>query len=421
MIQITRKEDCVGCNGCRQICPKQCILMNEDEQGFLYPEVNQSECINCGLCEKVCPVINKKNTRFPDATYAAKNNDEEIQKMSSSGGIFFALAKRIIDDGGVVFGACFDRNWEVVHSYTETIEGLKKFQRSKYVQSRIGNSYRDVLKFLQQGRKVLFSGTPCQIAGLNLFLRKDYGELLLKVDFACHGVPSPGVWRIYLDYIRTKVQNIELKTDSIINNESSVITDINFRDKRLGWEKYGFSVHVMASNNRDGISRYKDKSVQGKELLFEPYKDNLYMQGFLKDLYIRPSCYSCPVKCGKSYSDITMGDFWGIGRMYPKYYQAKLYSLLLLYAPYQNKFISDIKDVTIREVSYSAAVKYNRAIKHSAVKPKQYDDFWTEYYSNGISAIRKFVLLMEPSFTIKFYRRFKKAIRMICYRFKNQR
>ena len=203
MIDIKEKNNCCGCSACVQICPKQCISMAADNEGFLYPQVNSAICIDCGLCEKVCPVINQSAPREPLVVYAAKNNNEDIRLKSSSGGIFTLLAEKVIEEGGVVFGAKFDADWNVVHDYTETIEGLAAFRGSKYVQSIIGDNFKTAKQFLNNGRKVLFSGTPCQIAGLKKYLRKEYDNLL-TVDVVCHGVPSPMVWRDYLDYKRAK-------------------------------------------------------------------------------------------------------------------------------------------------------------------------------------------------------------------------
>ena len=203
MIHITDREKCCGCEACIQRCPQQCITLHEDGEGFLYPETDEGRCIDCGLCEKVCPVIFQGTGRRPLNVYAAKNPDEEIRWESSSGGVFTLLAEKILSEGGVVFGARFDARWEVVHDYTENVEGLSAFRGSKYVQSRIGDSFRQTECFLKTGRKVLFSGTPCQIAGLKLFLKKEYDNLL-TVDFICQGVPSPGVWRKYLKEIAAR-------------------------------------------------------------------------------------------------------------------------------------------------------------------------------------------------------------------------
>lgn len=198
MIDIIQKQDCCGCEACVQICPKGCMCMVEDTEGFLYPQVDKSVCVNCGLCEKVCPVIHQNKSRTPLKVYAAKNMDEEVRLKSSSGGIFTLLAESVIKRGGVVFGAKFDDEWMVVHDYTDNIEGVAAFRGSKYVQSIIGNAYRKVEQFLKSGRMVLFTGTPCQIAGLKKYLRKEYKKLL-AVDLVCHGVPSPKVWQMYLE------------------------------------------------------------------------------------------------------------------------------------------------------------------------------------------------------------------------------
>lgn len=197
MIYIKDKKDCCGCSACVQRCPKQCISLHEDAEGFLYPNVDENICIGCGLCEKVCPVVNQSDEHEPLAVYAAMNPDESIRMQSSSGGVFTLLAEKVLAEGGVLFGACFNERWEVVHDFVETKEELARFRGSKYVQSKVGDTFRLAEDFLKQGRTVLYSGTPCQIAGLKLFLRKSYDNLL-AVDFICHGVPSPGVFRTYL-------------------------------------------------------------------------------------------------------------------------------------------------------------------------------------------------------------------------------
>ena len=233
---MENKKDCCGCTACVQVCPKQCILFKEDEEGFLYPEIDQTICIDCGRCDLVCPVINPYENRKPIKTYAAKNKDECIRKKSSSGGIFTLLAEQTVKEGRCVFGARFDDNWDVVHDYEETINGLAKFRGSKYTQSNIGNTYRQCKEQLKQSRKVLYSGTPCQIAGLNHFLNKDYHNLI-TVDFVCHGVPSPKVWRLYKQELLNKDQDIHTQN-------ASEFTCISFREKIVGWKKYSFVANI---------------------------------------------------------------------------------------------------------------------------------------------------------------------------------
>lgn len=314
MINIKSKEDCCGCSACAQRCPKQCISMKEDDEGFLYPQVDSSKCIDCHLCEKVCPVVHQAEPRMPMESYAAYNMDNIVRKDSSSGGVFTLLSEKIIDDGGVVFGATWNEKWQVVHTYTETKEGIVQFRGSKYVQSIIGETYKQAEAFLKSGRKVLFSGTPCQIAGLRLFLRKEY-ENLLTVDFICHGVPSSGVFRWYLqeeinNYAARKGRKNSVSflpihsipKGDVLMPEGLSINGIRFRDKCSGWKKFSF-VLLLAEASADG----KQNSVS----LSYTLEQNSFLKGFLNDLYLRPSCHKCPAKSLKSGSDITIADYWG--------------------------------------------------------------------------------------------------------------
>lgn len=400
MIKITQKSDCCGCGACAQRCPKGCIKMNEDVQGFRYPTVNIEQCVDCHLCERVCPVINQSESRKPVTVYAAKNNNEVERAHSSSGGIFIAVAKKIIDDGGVVFGARFDERWEVCHSYAETLDGVRAFQGSKYVQSRIGDTYIQAETFLKAGRRVMFTGTPCQLAGLRLYLRKDYGEQLLKVDVVCHGTPSPLVWRDYLSSItRPKGASAGKNTDSqskLKSDKMPVLTGISFRDKRLSWEKFGFTVQAVAHQgdlNSDSQSTKKEE----QELLFEPLTDNLFMNGFLKDLYLRPSCYSCPAKSNKSESDLTLADFWGIGYTYPALHDSRGVSLVLANTLLGRNTIISLKGIEYHEVDYAAALSGNPSIERSVKAPKQRVTFWHCYPTDGISCIEPIIRQMRPT------------------------
>lgn len=237
MINILNKQDCCGCSACVQRCPKQCISLHEDEEGFLYPKVNLDTCIDCGLCEKVCPVLHQAEERVPLEVFAAKNPNEQIRMESSSGGVFTQLAEQTIEAGGVVFGVKWNEHFEAVHAYTETKEGLSAFRGSKYVQSRVGATFKQAEQFLKQGRQVLFSGTPCQIAALKLFLRKDY-ENLLAVDFICHGTPSPGVFRWYLSEEFAK----EVARQSGKKIQFRSLLKITLQGDNRRREKYSFSL-----------------------------------------------------------------------------------------------------------------------------------------------------------------------------------
>ena len=357
MILITQKQDCCGCNACVQVCPKQCISMKEDREGFLYPEVNKDICVDCHLCEKICPILNQGMKREPLKVYAAINKDEKVRMQSSSGGIFTALAEHVIKLGGVVFGARFDEQWQVKHDYTETMEGLATFRGSKYVQSQIGNTFQEAEQFLKAGRKVLFSGTPCQIAGLLNFLRKEYDNLL-TVDFICHGVPSPMVWRRYL---KEEIAR-QCEKNSVLNypiSETDVrVEDISFRNKRLGWKKFSFALTLSTTNG------------SGKKIQFcsyAPITKNEYLRGFLSNVFLRPSCYSCPVKSLKSGSDITLADFWGI-QSDSKFADDKGTSALIVNTALVQDIIHGL-NIDVYETSIESVASNNRCYFKSTHKP----------------------------------------------------
>lgn len=288
MINIQDKKNCCGCSACASVCPKHCIIMSEDSEGFLYPRVDKELCVNCRICENVCNELHPFDKREPQKVLAAINRNEEVRLKSSSGGIFYMLAEKTICEGGVVFGARFDKDWQVVIDYAEDMNGVKSFMGAKYVQARVENAFMDVKRFLEEERKVLFSGTPCQVAGLHKFLRKQYDNLL-TVDFICHGTPSPKVWRMYLNEVIKEGQRI---------------SSIEFRNKRNGWKNFSFSI----------LYNEKDNTVTVQS----PFQNNHYMKAFLHNLTLRPSCYDCKAKGCSSQSDITIADFWGISSVFPK-------------------------------------------------------------------------------------------------------
>lgn len=410
MIDIKEKHNCCGCSACVLVCPKQCISMSADKEGFLYPQVDGAICIDCGLCDKVCPVINQEEPREPLAVYAAKNNNEEIRLKSSSGGIFTLLAEQIIAEGGVVFGARFNESWEVVHDYTETIEGLEPFRGSKYVQSVIGDNFIKAKQFLKDGRKVLFSGTPCQIAGLKKFLRKEY-ENLLTVEVVCHGVPSPMVWRDYLDYKRAK-RAVGKNTVSSSLNELPVIAGISFRDKTNGWKKFAFKISYAASKAAENSL---SKSAENTNYEITPFSEDLFMKGFLKNLYLRPSCYHCAARQGKSGADISIADYWGIQSIHPEIDDDKGTGLILINTKQgANYFNSTANQIDSLISSYNKAIMQNPCIVKSVKEPNRRQQFWQNYPISKIDCIEVVCDLMTPSpivvFAKKVIGKFKRII-----------
>lgn len=368
MINIRHKHDCCGCSACSQRCPKHCILMQMDGEGFLYPQVDSSKCVDCHLCEKVCPVINQYEARTPLNVYAAKNSDDEVRCQSSSGGIFTLLAEQTIKDGGVVFGACWDKDWNVKHDYAECLEDLAKFRSSKYLQSVIGDTYIKAEQFLKASRKVMFTGTPCQIAGLKHFLRKEYDNLL-AVEVICHSSPSPGVWQ---QYLTTRLNTLKW--------EKSDIRNISFRDKKTGWKTYSFVIE-----NENG------------NILTELSSKNAFMRGFLADLYTRPSCYACPAKQLKSGSDITLGDFWGIESLMPEIDDDKGVSAIIVNSDKGKQVLHNI-NVELHEVSYNELTTRNPAlVKSFPITPKR-----TEFFKDdGFTFEEKVKRLAKKPFSMK--------------------
>lgn len=335
MITISDKKSCCGCGACMQKCPKQCITLQEDNEGFLYPHVEATTCIDCGLCEKVCPMLNPGEARKPLQVLAAINKDENIRMESSSGGIFTLLAEKVINEGGVVFGARFDEEWQVTLDYTETIEGLTAFRGSKYVQARTGETYKQCELFLKDGRKVLYTGTPCQIAGLHHYLRKEYDNLT-TCDFVCHGVPSPKVWRMYLN--------------EVIEGANRAITDIKFRNKDNGWKAFNFKMTYDEGSKTTTLSSC--------------HRDNLFMRAFLCDMILRPSCHDCKAKQGRSKSDITIADYWGIQNSHPEMDDDKGTGLVLIHTQ-KGKESLDWARLDFISTNIDDATPYNNGLKPS--------------------------------------------------------
>lgn len=373
MIEITDKRDCCGCGACVQVCPKQCIAMVEDGEGFAYPQIEATLCVDCVLCERVCPVINKGDAVAPKVVYAAKNKSEEIRLKSSSGGLFTLLAERVVSEGGVVFGAKFDENWRVVHAHADTVEGLAPFRGSKYVQSLIGNNYKSAEQFLKEGREVLFSGTPCQIAGLKRFLRREYDNLL-TVEVVCHGVPSPKVWR---DYLTDRIASVAEGGHNENSASQATITDISFRDKTNGWVDYGVRIdYSLRTSAEDDVAQSAGTSFSELTL----HREDIFMKGFLKNLNLRPSCYRCAAREGRSGADIAIADYWGVQSVHDGFDDNKGVGLVVVNtakgAACYNAVCGDVDHIVS---DYNKALAFNPCITASVAEPKQRKDFWGLY------------------------------------------
>lgn len=411
MIEITNKSYCCGCSACASCCSQNSISMEEDAEGFLYPKVDASSCIDCGLCERVCHELHPYDEHLPIEVLAGQSYDDEIRRNSSSGGLFSLLASECIKNGGVVFGVRFDENWQCKLDYTETIDGLEAFKGSKYVQARADTAYKDALRFLKDGRRVLFSGTPCQIAGLKHFLRKDYDNLY-TIDVICHGVPSPKVWRMYLeDEIRNARKggnsvslhpNTHFSERDTLSNADYKIESISFRDKRLGWKKYSFAL-TLAEASADG----KKNTVSLSSIHYK----NPYMRAFLSNLDLRPSCSACQAKSGRSNSDITLADCWGADLEHKNLYDDLGTSSILINTEKGKALLSQIRYKS-EQSDYSLLMEHNAALVKS-YKPHPKREEFFRLVNNGKSDIIHIVKkLLNPPMCKQFV---KFPVKVISY------
>lgn len=381
MIKIQKTTDCCGCSACAEICPKQCISLDVDYEGFWYPQINSSICIDCHLCESVCPVLNPGVEHKPLHVYAAINKNDEIRARSASGGVFTIIAEKVIDEGGVVFGVKFDRDWNVIFGYTETKEGLEEFRRSKYVQAWVGESYREVKRFLKEGKKVLFTGLPCQIAGLNLFLKKEYTNLI-TVDLICEGVPSPKLWRKYLDeefVVYKKKYRTRTHITSSSSRQNIFIKDISFRNKSLGWSNFSFSLTIAGNSSENS-----------QNIVFPSYinRNSAYMQLMFRYGNLRPICYVCPFKCCKSGSDLTIADYWGISQLHPEMDDDKGTSMVFVNTMRGKKYF-DLSKTHYLETSYEESWPFNNVVTSSKKHPKR------DYFYSQIDKRQSVIKLMN--------------------------
>ncbi|NLC19623.1 MAG: (4Fe-4S)-binding protein [Clostridiales bacterium] len=376
MIELVEKEFCTGCHACFSACLKNCISMTEDADGFCYPEVNKSACAGCGRCLQACPLLKANRTLDGQKAYAAANKDDAARLSGSSGGIFAILAENILDKGGVVFGAAFDEDLSVKHVFISDKKDIFRLNGSKYVQSGIGEAYRNARDFLNEGKMVLFSGTPCQISGLKAYLDKEY-ENLFCVDLVCHGVPSPKVWRKYVGYREEKA--------------GAPVTEISFRNKSGGWKKYLVCFKFKNSEEYRSI-----------------YDKDLFMQAYLNNICLRPSCYNCCFKSLDRDSDITLADFWGIEELLPVMDDDKGTSLVLINSKAGKGMLEEIKDLILyEEVDISKAISYNSAAIESVKRHKKRKSFFKQLDK------RPFDKLVEKYCGMAFDKRVKKRLKLM--------
>lgn len=367
---LAPKQYCVGCTACAGICPKQCIKMKKTPDGFAYPDIAHSaNCIKCGMCESVCPVLHECviKTGLP-AAYAALSKEESVRMNSSSGGIFTELAKIVISQNGAVYGAAYDEKFEVYHCCVDNADELYRLQGAKYAESCLGNSFIDILDRLKQNQMVLFSGTPCQVAGLKAFVRKDFDNLIC-VDFVCHGIPSPMAWETYVEY--------RAKEDA----GGKLPYSINMRSKETGWSRYQYS----------NLFEYED----GKQYSTIS-SQNLFMKLFVEDYISRPSCADCKFKGYNRVSDITLGDFWGIWDIDPDMDDNKGTSVVLIHSDKGQNLWRDIgSEIKYKEVSLEQTSQQNLSMLVSSKANVNRDAALSRIKEGKIDSCKEFFMAVQ--------------------------
>lgn len=356
MITIKKTADCCGCTACASVCTHDAITMRPDALGFLYPEVDKDKCTDCGLCEKVCAFHDNYdkslNLSQPDA-YAARHKDMKEVETSRSGAAFIALSDYIIEQGGVVYGAGYADHFRVVHKRATTKEERDEFKGSKYVQSDLTGIFRQVKEDLKSGKIVLFSGTPCQTAGLNSYVGKKLRENLILVDIVCHGVPSPYVFRDYIKYLENKYK--------------SIVSDFKFRDK----SKHGWGAHIESF------------TIKGKK-----HYSSVYTKIFYLDIMLRTSCYKCHYSNINRPSDISLADYWGWERTDDKFNLDDKGCSLVLCNTFKGKSIFNKITPTLNIMTISSIEDYMQPnLRRPTSGNPASNNFIMEFTSKGISYI----------------------------------
>lgn len=376
MIAINDKRDCCGCSACATACPKQCISMEEDNEGFLYPIIDKNKCIDCSLCEKVCPILHAKpEEKKTQRAYIVQHKDAKVLRESTSGGAFTAIAKWVLDKGGVVFGAGFNEDFEVIHQPVESYEELNKFRNSKYVQSRINGTYQQAKELLAEGRFVCFSGTPCQLEGLFSYLRKPY-ENLITVDVVCRACPSPLVLRKYL-----KMQQAKLQMD---------LQDVKFRDKHHG---YKYSTMSLLDKKQCDYHQGIDT--------------DYYLRSFFGGYNVRPSCSKCSFRKRFRNTDFTLWDCFDVDKFNRDFDNDKGVTRILTHSQQADLILNEsVTQLNIFEINPDKAVEGVREMYHSVSVNSKRESFFHDL--NTMDA----ELCFQKYFPITMRHRIEKQVRL---------
>lgn len=375
-ISDMNKDNCTGCRMCEKVCPTHAIFMNENEEGFIEPVINVEKCINCGLCYKKCPQLNEiKCHRLENVeVFAAKNKNLDEQKNSSSGGIFSVIANYVLEKNGIVYGCAFNNDLVAEHIRIDQKLNLYKLRGSKYVQSNTLNTFCEVKADLEENKIVLYSGTPCQIAGLKNYLGHDY-ENLITVDLVCHGVPSPKLFKKYKQWLEEKYKN------KVVNYE--------FRNKeKSGW---GLNSKVQFEN---GINKY-----------FK-FKLDPYYKSFIEASVYRNVCYSCKYSQLNRISDITLLDFWGVEKQYPEFFDYNGVSAILINTKIGKDILLNVQDsIELLEIELDKVTIRNENLIHPSIKPEIRKEIYIDIEKKNFETYIKE--------NLKFKKEFKEIVKLL--------
>lgn len=379
------KKECCGCMACFNICPKHAITMNEDENGFRYPHINKEKCVECGLCLKVCNYKKDLKGTSPKECYAACSTQDDVLKITASGGIFTVLASKVIEDKGIVYGAGMflqDNQRSIKHTRISNESDLYILSGSKYAQSDINSVFNQIKNDIRNERQVLFAGTPCQVDGLLGFLG-GVSEYLTTIDIICHGVPNTKIFFDYIDYLE--------------HTSSRRIIDFKFRDKTKGWGLKGSYTYI----DSDGK----------KKVVLSDSKDSSYYQFFLGSDIYRDNCYSCKYACGNRCSDITLGDYWGIEEMHPEYLldncgcidAHKGVSCILVNSSKGMQLLNSInkEEMVLLPTTLDKVRKTNRQLNMPSEYGKYRKKVLSKYRKEGYSAVESFWKHIEMKKRVK--------------------
>ncbi len=349
------KSECFGCSACVNSCPTQCIAMGQNQEGFFVPKwVAKDQCISCGKCMEVCPM--EKSSLEPmgemKRAFLFINRDAYDRNLSSSGGFFKALSDVVFELGGIVCGAAFKENFMVGHKCVQNRDEIYPLLGSKYVQSDLENVFLEIQSFLQQGRYVLFAGTPCQVAGLKNFLKDVECEKLLTVDFICAGVPSQKVWE---SYIKECHQGEEIRY-------------IQFRYGAKGWWEWGLRV------------QYAHHEYWKENRMEDPY-----LRMFLENISINSYCYSCKYREKRKYSDFYVGDAWNINRIRTNMDDDRGITTVFVNTKKGEEFIEKIQNAHCFEISLEEALQYREDLLHGKKIPDERKRFFEGLTGEGFA------------------------------------